>query len=233
MEIGKALFLTMLLGPWRLADALTMRVSLIDDIDGSLYCVLQPKEAKGRLEWRVLEPTMNRNIDPVRHVRMLILRAKQLNSDIIWLKEDGTPLTNQEARDAVQHYMLFIGLSPQWTPHSCRSAGASLMMLAGVSSPIIARHGGWQDMNNMWKFYCRTFAQDEVSRAVERFVFVKTSTASSDSCVHSSMECQTTKRSESVEVSPKTLVSSHPLLTSSGHRSPEVNTSHDKDDFPS
>jgi len=233
MEIGKALFLTMLLGPWRLADALTMRVSLIDDIDGSLYCVLQPKEAKGRLEWRVLEPTANPNIDPVRHVRMLILRAKQLNSDIIWLKENGTPLTNQEARDEVQHYMLFIGLSPQWTPHSCRSAGASLMMLAGVSSPIIARHGGWQDMNNMWKFYCRTFAQDEVSQAVERFVFVKTSTASSDSCVHSSMECQTTKRSESVEVSPETLVLPHPLLTSSDNRSPEVRSYHDKDDLSS
>ena len=161
----------MLLGPWRLADALTMRVSLIDDIDGSLYCVLQPKEAKGRLEWRVLEPTANHNIDPVRHVRMMILHAKQFKSDIVWLNRDATPLTNQEARDMVQQYMLFIGLSPQWTPHSCRSASASLMMLAGVSSPIIARHGGWQDMNNMWKFYCRTFAQDEVSRAVERFVF--------------------------------------------------------------
>jgi len=233
MELGKALFLTMLLGPWRLADALTMRASLIDDIDGSLYCVLQPKEARGRLEWRVLEPTVNHNIDPVRHVRKLILRAKQLKSDIIWLKRDGTPLTNQEAREEVQRYMLFIGLSPQWTPHSCRSAGASLMMLAGVSSPIIARHGGWQDMNNMWKFYCRTFAQDEVSRAVERFVFVKTSTASSDSCVHSSMECQTTKRSESVEVSPKTLVLPHPLLTSSDNHSTDVNTPHDKDDFSS
>ena len=233
MELGKALFLTMLLGPWRLADALTMRVSLIDDIDGSLYCVLQPKEAKGRLEWRVLEPTVNPTIDPVTHVRRLILHAKQQESDIIWLKTDGTPLTNPEARDEVQRYMSFIGLSPQWTPHSCRSAGASLMMLAGISSPIIARHGGWQDMNNMWKFYCRTFAQDEVSRAVERFVFVKTSTASSDSCVHSSMECQTTKRSESVEVSHKTLVLPHPLLTSSDNRSPEVVTSPDKDEsFP-
>ena len=179
----------------------------------------------------MLEPTTNWNIDPVRRIRMLILRAKQLKSDIIWLKEDGTPLTNQEARDEVQRYMLFIGLSPQWTPHSCRSAGASLMMLAGISSPIIARHGGWQDMNNMWKFYCRTFAQDEVSRAVERFVFVKTSTASSDSCVHSSMECQTTERSESVEVSPETLVLTHPLLTSSDNRSPEVISLHDKDEL--
>jgi len=113
MELGKALFLTMLLGPWRLADALTMRVSLIDDIAGSLYCVLQPKEAKGQLEWRVLEPTVNHNIDPVSHIRRLIQRAKQLKSDIIWLKRDGTPLTNQEARDAVQRYMLFIGI-----PHS-------------------------------------------------------------------------------------------------------------------
>ncbi len=181
----------------------------------------------------MLEPTANQNIDPVRHVRMLILRAKQLKSDIIWLKKDGTPLTNQEARDMVQQYMLFIGLSPQWTPHSCRSAGASLMMLAGVSSPIIARHGGWQDMNNMWKFYCRTFAQDAVSQAVERFVFVKTSTASSDSCVHSSMECQTTKRSESVEVSPETLVLPHPLLTSSDNRSPDATNLRDKDDLSS
>lgn len=175
LEVAKTLFLVMLLGPWRLADALSMRNNLIDDIDGTLYCVLQPKEARGALEWRVIEPMDDAGLDPVRRIRALRRQPQVVHSGRLWLDRRGQPLTNAEARHLVQRYMLHIGLDPKWTPHQCRSAGASLMMLAGVSSPIIARHGGWTDVGNLWKFYCRTFAQDDVVHKVETYTF-KTST---------------------------------------------------------
>ena len=90
--------------------------------------------------------------------------------DCLWLDNKCHPLSNTQARDMVQRFMIHIGIGPEWTHRHCHAAGASMMVLAGVPYLIVAQHGGWKSMENMLHFYVKTFANDDVSRTVEKYV---------------------------------------------------------------
>ena len=172
MILGKTMFLLMILGPWRLADVLAMRPSTIIPKGDAYYCALQTKGGRGNYEWRVVEPCDNAAICPVTRLRAILSTPEVLEHDRLWLDEHGIPLTSEQARNIVQRYMLHIGIGPEWTPHHCRAAGASAMVLAGVPYMVVARHGGWHSMENMLRFYVKTFANDNVSRAVEKYASI-------------------------------------------------------------
>lgn len=172
MEQGKTMFLLMILGPWRLADVLAMRPSAMIPKGDAYYCALQTKGGRGNFEWRVIEPCDNKAICPVVRITRLLALPQVQKSDRLWLDGHGNPLTSEQARNIVQRYMLHIGIGPEWAPHHCRAAGASAMVLAGVPYMVVARHGGWQSMENMLRFYVKTFANDNVSRAVEKYASI-------------------------------------------------------------
>ena len=172
MEMGKMFFLLMILGPWRLADVLAMRPSAIIPRGEAYYCTLQTKGGKGDFEWQVVEPCNNKAICPVVCLKYLLSRTQVIENDQLWIHGDGSPITSEQARNMVQQYMLHIGIGPEWTPHHCRAAGASTMVLAGVPYMVVARHGGWRSMENMFHFYIKTFANDDVSRVVERYASI-------------------------------------------------------------
>ena len=169
METAKTMFLLMILGPWRLADVLAMRPSAIIPRGEAYYCALQTKGGRGEYEWRVVEPCDNKSICPVIRLRYLLSQPVIREKDCLWLDNKHNPLNNAQARDMVQRFMIHVGIGPEWSPHHCRAAGASMMVLAGVPYLIVARHGGWKIMENMLHFYVKTFANDDVSRTVEKY----------------------------------------------------------------
>ena len=169
MEMAKTMFLLMILGPWRLADVLAMRPSAIIPRGDAFYCALQTKGGRGEYEWRVVEPCDNKNICPVVRLKYLLSQQITREKDCLWISNNGSPITSIQARNMVQRYMLHIGIGPEWSPHHCRAAGASTMVLAGVPYMVVARHGGWRSMENMLHFYIKTFANDDVSRTVEKY----------------------------------------------------------------
>ena len=169
METAKTMFLLMILGPWRLADVLAMRPSAIIPRGEAYYCALQTKGGRGEYEWRVVEPCDNKSICPVIRLRYLLSQPVIREKDCLWLDNKHNPLNNAQARDMVQRFMIHVGIGPEWSPHHCRAAGASMMVLAGVPYLIVARHGGWKSMENMLHFYVKTFANDDVSRTVEKY----------------------------------------------------------------
>ena len=120
-------------------------------------------------EWRVVEPCDNKSICPVIRLRYLLSQPVIREKDCLWLDNKHNPLNNAQARDMVQRFMIHVGIGPEWSPHHCRAAGASMMVLAGVPYLIVARHGGWKSMENMLHFYVKTFANDDVSRTVEKY----------------------------------------------------------------
>ena len=170
MEMAKTMFLLMILGPWRHADVLAMRPSAIIPKGDAFYCALQTKGGRGEYEWRVVEPCDNKNICPVIRLKYLLSQQITHDKDCLWISDNGSPITNIQARNMVQQYMLHIGIGPEWSPHHCRAAGASTMVLAGVPYMVVARHGGWRSMENMLHFYIKTYANDDVSRTVEKYV---------------------------------------------------------------
>ena len=68
---AKTLFLAMLLGPWRLAETLTLRPNRLRKVDNRLFCMVQAKEGRGKLSWQMLEDAQDKRICPVWHVQQM------------------------------------------------------------------------------------------------------------------------------------------------------------------
>ncbi len=167
---ARALFLAMLLGPWRLAETLTLRASRIKVLDQRAYCLVQAKEGRGALTWRVLEPARDPAWCPVRAIREMAALSGARGSDFVFGDEKRGPLPIAQARAEIGQYMRRIGMSPYWKPHACRAAGASLMIQANVPMVTVCRLGGWATFEAFWKAYARTFSGERVMEKIEAVV---------------------------------------------------------------
>ena len=169
----RAALLAMLLGPWRLADVLSARPSRVTRRGSQVYFLLQPKEERGGLQWRVQDVATDPRVCAVSALSEAGARPLAQRLDTFFLKGDRAA-TDDELRKDVQALMVQLGLHRAWTPHTCRAAGANAMVTAGVDLVTVCRRGGWKTFDSFFRSYLRVFRPGNAADAIGALLHLQT-----------------------------------------------------------